>query len=511
MAEQDQDPADFLGSKICGDRYEILSRLGTGSMGHVYRAYDSRLESNVVIKIPTVSRLQDSEFRARFDREAVLLVRLSHPHVVKIIDIGQHEDIPLVVMQYLSGGTLQDRMRDDDKKQKACDSSTLGEWLREIAKALDFVHAQGTVHRDVKPGNIIFDEHGNAYLADFGLTKILYGEPAGDANDETGAGFVVGTPNYIAPEIVLGEEYGGRADQYSLALTVYEYLAGHPPMQGKTTSATMVNQTRVTPKSLIDINETVPSHVSAAVAKAISKKPENRYDSCLEFAEAVLLSQSTAAEMSQISSSRNRRSSSKNRVRPKQLKKKKTDHGEISQQSASSDELYEYGSSDEYASDPYADSMDASYAGLPSSSVGKVSRGKPGLVDCPKCKQALPIRPEHAGRTGNCVHCNVRLKIGPKAASLKVIPKRSGSRSGKRSGQSGSLKIGEENLFGVRLSQNTATIIAIVLIVLVVGLAIGLTVYFTKDDDDGPRFRDTEGRSITALTVTDFRDCSTAG
>ncbi|MCA9047553.1 MAG: serine/threonine protein kinase, partial [Planctomycetaceae bacterium] len=202
--EQDR----LIGTALSGGRYRIQSHLGSGSMAFVYKAYDARLETEVVVKVPTPEKLADDEFRIRFRTESQLLVRLSHPHVVKILDVGDCDGVPFVVMQYLAGGTLKDRIAAALSNASASGEpgaasvgvsvDSLKGWVREVDGALDFVNAQSIIHRDVKPANILFDQHGNAYLSDCGLTKIMYGDHRDYNSEMTGAGYVVGTPNYVA-------------------------------------------------------------------------------------------------------------------------------------------------------------------------------------------------------------------------------------------------------------------------------------------------------------------------
>ncbi|MCA9086305.1 MAG: serine/threonine protein kinase [Planctomycetaceae bacterium] len=282
------DPREMVGTILSDGRYEILSQLGSGSMAHVFRARDNRFGTEVVIKIPRPEKMTSDDIRARFEREGLLLIRLTHPNVVRILDVGQFGRFPFVVMQLLLGGALNERMVDQNRQSIAMTPASLKLWIREVARALDFVHAQNVVHRDVKPANILFDEHCNVYLSDFGLTKIMYGDHTDLSSDETGAGFVLGTPNYVAPEIVLGKPYDGRADQYSLGITVYHVLLGRPPMQGNNSAATMVNQTQRKLRPLSEIRRDVSPELAEAIARSIEKDPNKRFESCEEFAEAVV-------------------------------------------------------------------------------------------------------------------------------------------------------------------------------------------------------------------------------
>jgi serine/threonine-protein kinase len=199
---------DWVGREVAGGRYKILERIGVGSMGQVYRAYDQHLETEVVIKcpVPPDADRMGTAFLERFDLEIRSLVQLSHPHIVKIIDVGADEGLPYVVMQYLSGGSLKGRMESGPgREQRPMPPSSLRDWLMDVAKALDFVHGQNYLHRDVKPDNILFDRFGNAFLTDFGIIKMLANEHQGPRSSTmTAPGFLIGTPNYVAPEVVMG-------------------------------------------------------------------------------------------------------------------------------------------------------------------------------------------------------------------------------------------------------------------------------------------------------------------
>lgn len=278
----------LVGRELSNGRYKVLSQFGSGSMAYVFRASDNRLETDVIIKIPKPEKITSDDFRERFRRESQLLVRLSHPHVVKVLDVGETDDLPYVVMQLLSGGTLSDRMAKDSDELNQMSPQSLQTWLREVARALDFCYRKGMVHRDVKPANILFDDDDNPYVSDFGLTKIMHGEHTELCSSGTANGVVLGTPNYLPPEIILGAPYDGRADQYSLALTVYHAMCGRPPMQGKSATATMINQTQKKLELLSSIRTDIPRELALAVQKGIEKSPADRFESSEAFAEAVL-------------------------------------------------------------------------------------------------------------------------------------------------------------------------------------------------------------------------------
>ncbi len=275
---------DWIGREIANGRYKILGRIGQGSTGLVYLASDHNLETDVVLKFPIAADKGScgAEFLDRFAREIRSLVQLSHPHIVKVFDVGDFEGHPFVVMEYLAGGSLKDRMLADGRgESQPMPPRSLKEWLLEIAKALDFIHAQKHIHRDVKPANILFDRHGNAYLGDFGIIKALPTEESGgQGNSLTAPGFLVGTPNYVAPEIVMGRAFDGRVDQYSLAMTVHEVLCGINCMEGPTPSATVVNQTMVLPPALTELIAGIPTQLSDAILRGLSKDPAGRFPKC---------------------------------------------------------------------------------------------------------------------------------------------------------------------------------------------------------------------------------------
>ena len=302
-------------------------------------------------------------------------------------------------------------------------------WLREIARALDFVAEQGLVHRDVKPSNILFDSHGNAFLSDFGLAKITYGEHVDGDSEMTGAGFVVGTPNYLAPELVLGQKFDGRVDQYALGILVYHLLTGAPPMQGASSAATMVNQTTKVLPLLNRVRKDVPESLAMAVQKAIHKKPSRRFASSTDFADAVLasLSAGSGSRLRQVPQARNATES--------------------------------------------LSSMGEAIEEPP-----RVSTGQKGLVPCPKCRIPLPLQPVQAGRRGRCVHCNVRLKVSKSLNKLIQLPNDDGR--SKKSDGSNELVLGEK-VFGWQMSKQTAAVLAGVLLTITLAITVYLTIFVT--------------------------------
>jgi hypothetical protein len=281
---------DWNGLTLGNGRYVITAKLGEGGMGSVYRALDRNIEADVVIKVPRPAMMEDPDFAGRFTREIRSLVKLSHPHIVKVTDVGVYEGAPFAVMQYLSGGTLDDqRPTAPEGRMLPCDPRTVPHWLTAVAQALDYVHGQGFVHRDVKPGNILFDGQGHAFLSDFGVAKVLASATDNRAAQTavTGAGMVLGTPEYMAPELIMGESFDGRVDQYALAVTVYEILCGRRPFESDAKTKLLVLHTSKAPPRLSEVYPAIPEQLSQVVLIGLAKEPSERYANCVALAAAV--------------------------------------------------------------------------------------------------------------------------------------------------------------------------------------------------------------------------------
>jgi len=268
---------------IVDGRYRIISQLGAGGMGEAFRAWDQEAGVPVVLKRPLPIYASRADVLERFDREINRLRDLPHGNIVPIVGHGYDEfGVPFLAMRFLPGGSLADRSRPQP-------ATRLHNWLPGVAEALDFAHACGVLHRDVKPGNIFFDAKGVAYLGDFGIAKVIEDEVQPQGEEAlTGTGENLGTSAYMAPEFNRQPRIlTGAYDQYALAITVYEMVCGRRPFAGDGGQLILAHATQA-PPDIRTIYPDAPASFCEAVARALAKKPESRFISCTAFAEAAL-------------------------------------------------------------------------------------------------------------------------------------------------------------------------------------------------------------------------------
>lgn len=265
--------ADELPKQI--GRYRLDEAIGRGGMSTVYRALDTTMNRDIALKWLPRDFHDNQGFLQRFEREAQLVARLEHPHIVPIYDVGQKDGRPFLIMRLLTGGTLRERLREG-----LLNTAELMTVLVQIAGALDAVHSAKIVHRDVKPSNIIFDGQGTPFLSDFGVAKVL------DSNTQLTGSNIIGTPTYMSPEHFNSHNLNGESDQYALAVVAFEALSGQLPFRGNT--AQLMYHHLVTPPPVIhEVDSRLPAGASTVLQKALAKEPENRYGSVSEFARAL--------------------------------------------------------------------------------------------------------------------------------------------------------------------------------------------------------------------------------
>jgi eukaryotic-like serine/threonine-protein kinase len=257
-------------------RYERLEEIGRGGMGAVYRARDTLLQREVALKLLPSYLSQETTFTQRFKREAQIVAQLEHPHIVPIYDVGEFQGQPFLVMRLLKGGTLRQRLVNG-----SITPIELVRVLQQLSLALDAAHSQGIIHRDIKPSNILFDEQGTAFIADFGVAKVM------DATTYlTGSG-IVGTPAYMSPEHFTGQGLDGRSDQYSLAVVMYEALTGKLPFDGDTVQQLIYQHLEGQPPAAHEINPTLPITLMPVLSQALTKQPTARFQTTGDFARAL--------------------------------------------------------------------------------------------------------------------------------------------------------------------------------------------------------------------------------
>ncbi len=258
----------LLGTTLNG-RYRLEARIGTGGMSSVYRAIDETLERPVAIKLMNREIADDSDQLERFRREARAVAQLSHPHIVGVIDYGEDQGRPYIVLEYVEGETLKERIR----RNGELDVSEAVAYAIEIARALGCAHARHIVHRDVKPQNVLIDEEGSAKVTDFGIARSL------DDDGLTADGRVLGTTDYVSPEQALGHAVTGQSDLYSLGIVLFEMLTGGVPFRGENQVAVAMKHVREELPDVQSLRPEVSASLAAVIDRATAKDLHERYRS----------------------------------------------------------------------------------------------------------------------------------------------------------------------------------------------------------------------------------------
>ena len=261
-------------------RYHILEQLGEGGMATVYKAHDPNLNRDVAVKIIRSEIFGPAaldHLLVRFKREAQSLARLTHPNIVTILDYGEFQGEPYLVMPYLPGGTLKSRIKKPIPYQEAA------RLLIPIAQAMIHAHQQGIIHRDIKPANILITSTGESMLSDFGIAKLLDTE---ETRELTGSGFGIGTPAYMAPEQGIGQA-DERADIYALGTVFYELVTGRVPYRADTPMAILIKKREEPLPHPRKFVPDLPDAVANVLIKVLARDPRNRYQTALEFLKAL--------------------------------------------------------------------------------------------------------------------------------------------------------------------------------------------------------------------------------
>jgi serine/threonine-protein kinase len=257
-------------------RYEIISELGQGAMGVVYKATDPLIDRIVAIKTINLGLALDEkdEYEGRFYQEAKAAGRLSHPNIVTIFDLGKSEDVAYIAMEFLQGKELREILDDAE----AMPVGRILDIVSQVALGLAYAHEHGIVHRDVKPSNIMVSSEGHVKITDFGIARME------SASVRTQTGMVLGSPKYMSPEQVLGKLIDQRSDIFSLGVVLYEILAGRPPFSGENVNAIMYQILNNIPPPPGSVNSNVPDMLNFIVAKALAKGQDDRYQNANDLA-----------------------------------------------------------------------------------------------------------------------------------------------------------------------------------------------------------------------------------
>ncbi|HEX2622740.1 MAG TPA: protein kinase, partial [Phototrophicaceae bacterium] len=269
----------MIGKKL--GPYEIREEVGRGGMATVYRAYQPNVDRDVAVKVIHNNIAGDSQAVQRFQREARLIARLEHPHILPVYDFDGSYDPPYIVMRYLDGGTLKDVMQ-----QGTVPLNEVVYVMQQITAGLDYAHRQGIVHRDVKPNNIMIDRDGNAFVTDLGIARIASSENHG--NHLTATGMIMGTPDYMSPEQALGEDdIDYRTDIYALGAMLFHMLTGQLPYASTSTMGMLMMHIQEPTPFALEINSNLPADIDDVIHKAMAKTPGDRYQSMAEMGAAI--------------------------------------------------------------------------------------------------------------------------------------------------------------------------------------------------------------------------------
>jgi serine/threonine-protein kinase len=257
-------------------RYEVMSELGQGAMGVVYKARDPLIDRVVAIKTINLGLAQEEkeEYEGRFYQEARAAGRLNHPNIVTIYDVGKSGDIAYIAMEFLQGCELRDLMREHDKLPV----DQVLDMVAQVASGLAYAHEHEIVHRDIKPSNIMVIRDGHVKITDFGIARMA------SSAVRTQTGMVLGSPKYMSPEQVLGKTIDQRSDIFSLGVMLYEMLTGESPFMGENVNAIMFQTLNYVPAAPSTLNNNVPDMLNFIVAKALAKGLDDRYQNASDFA-----------------------------------------------------------------------------------------------------------------------------------------------------------------------------------------------------------------------------------
>lgn len=267
-----------MGEKEVIGKYEIVTELGRGGMGVVYKAWEESLRRHVAIKMLGDRLTQDEAVVTRFMREARSVADLNHPNVIQVFAVDTHEGKPYFAMEYIEGQSLSSLIEQEGKLKPGRALAI----LKEIASGLSAAHNKGVVHRDIKPDNIMLTGHGGVKVLDFGIAQLE------DQNSKlTGTGMAIGTPNYVSPEVCLAQHVDNRSDLFSLGVVFYEMLTGDKPFEADSPLQMMTNVVHSEVPDITKLNSDVEPRLRSILDHLLAKNPDNRYQSASELLEDI--------------------------------------------------------------------------------------------------------------------------------------------------------------------------------------------------------------------------------
>jgi eukaryotic-like serine/threonine-protein kinase len=270
------DITSFKGRRF--GQYELHERIGVGGMGAVYSGVQTNLGRKVAIKVLSSHLSENPDHVERFKREAHIVAQLEHNSIVSIYDYGFEEDVYYVVMRLLNGGTLEQRLHHNNRQDNPLPA--IGEVihvLEQIANALDYAHSKDVIHRDIKASNVMFDDHGNALLVDFGIATWTQNTRI------TKSGVVAGTPDYVPPERWMGEPAAAASDQYAVGIMAFELFTGRSPFVANNPYAMMNMHLNEMPPPPQSVRPELGDTLDAVFGRVLAKNPEHRYPSVTAF------------------------------------------------------------------------------------------------------------------------------------------------------------------------------------------------------------------------------------
>lgn len=265
--DQSLQPGDMVGG-----RYEIVKLLGEGGMGAVYRARDAELDRTVALKVIRPELARNEQVLRRFKQELILARQVTHRNIIRIFDLGHSEGMRFITMEYIEGEDLSSLLA----RRGRLPAAEAAAIITQVARGLEAAHAEGVVHRDLKPQNIMLDPSGKVSVMDFGIARSV------DAAGMTRTGALMGTPTYMSPEQAQGQKVDARSDLYTLGIIFYELLTGSAPFEANSAMATLVRRIQEKPKGPMEAEPSVPKRINEVVLKLLAVRPEDRYQSAAE-------------------------------------------------------------------------------------------------------------------------------------------------------------------------------------------------------------------------------------